>query len=265
MDLNLSGKRALVTGSTRGIGRAIARSLIREGAQVIVNSRDAGRVEETVAELQALGQAEGIAADLSGPDGVATLVRQAAANGPVDILVNNVGVFEVRPFFEIADEDWRAIFELNVLSGVRLARAFLQGMLDRDWGRVVFIGSDQSSKPNPAMLHYAMTKTAVVAIARGLAELTKGTGVTVNSVLAAPTWTDGVEAFMKQMAEIKGTTPEEMSQAYFAEGEGRTSLLERFADPDEIANVVTFLCSPNASAVNGAAPRADGGMIRSLF
>jgi NAD(P)-dependent dehydrogenase (short-subunit alcohol dehydrogenase family) len=157
------------------------------------------------------------------------------------------------------------MFDLNVMSGVRLSRALMPDMLARGWGRIVFIGSDQSSKPNPSMSHYAMTKTALVSIARSLAELTRDSGVTVNTVQVAPTWTDGVDAFMHQMAEIEGTTPEEMSKAYFAEGEGRTSLLQRWAEPAEIANVVAFLCSPRASAINGSAPRADGGMVRALF
>lgn len=171
----------------------------------------------------------------------------------------------VKEFFDIEDGDWRDMFDLNVMSAVRLSRALMPDMLDRGWGRVVFIGSDQSSKPNPSMAHYAMTKTAIVSIVRSLAELTRDSGVTVNTVQAAPTWTDGVDAFMHQVAEIEDTTPEEMSKAYFAEGEGRTSLLQRWAEPAEIANVVAFLCSPLASAINGSAPRADGGMLRTLF
>ncbi|MBL6958877.1 MAG: SDR family oxidoreductase [Rhodospirillales bacterium] len=265
MDLQLTGKRALVSGSTLGIGRAIAKGLLGEGASVVINGRDAERLQQAVDELTGLGDVIGVAADLSTPEGAAHLIEEAASGGPVDILVNNAGFFEVNPFFEITDADWQDMFELNVMSGVRLARAFMQAMLDRDWGRVVFLGSDQSSKPNPAMAHYAMTKTAVVSIARSLAELTQGTGVTVNTVQAAPTWTDGVAAFMQQMADIDGTTPEQMAKDYFGDGEGRTSLLQRFAEPEEIANLVVFLCSPRASAINGSAPRADGGMVRSLF
>jgi NAD(P)-dependent dehydrogenase (short-subunit alcohol dehydrogenase family) len=262
MELDISGKRALVTGSTLGIGRAIAESLLSEGAEVVINSRDAGRVDAAVQELESKGLVTGVVADLSSSEGVNTLINEISN---IDILVNNAGFFEVKPFFEIEDAEWFDMFELNVMSGVRLSRAFMQGMLDRDWGRIVFIGSDQSSKPNPAMVHYAMTKTAQVSVARGLSELTKGTGVTVNTVQVAPTWTDGVEAFLGQLAEIEDTTVEEMSRAYFEEGEGQASLLQRWAKPEEIANVVAFLCSPKASVINGAATRADGGMVRSLF
>ena len=262
MELNLSGKRALVTGSTLGIGRATAEILLGEGAEVVINSRDPGRFKAAVQELEGLGSVTGFAADLSSATGVDALINEVS---DIDILVNNAGYFEVKPFFEIEDAEWLDMFELNVMSGVRLSRAFMQGMLDRDWGRIIFIGSDQSSKPNPAMAHYAMTKTAQVSVARSLSELTKGTSVTVNTVQVAPTWTDGVEAFLGQLAEIDDTTVDEMSRAYFEEGEGQTSLLQRWANPEEIANVVAFLCSPKASAINGAAPRADGGMVRSLF
>lgn len=265
MDLELTGKRALVSGSTLGIGRAIAESLAREGAEVIVNGRNADRVAQAVEELSAIGTASGLAADLSTAGGADALASSATGNGPVDILVNNAGMFTVNEFFDITDADWQAMFDLNVMSAVRLSRALMPSMLERGWGRVLFIGSDQSSKPNPSMAHYAMTKTALVSIARSLAERTRETGVTVNTLQVAPTWTDGVDAFMHQMAEIEGTTPEEMSKAYFAEGEGRTSLLQRWAQPEEIAAVATFLCSPQAAAINGSAPRADGGMVRSLF
>jgi len=265
MDLELTGKRALVSGSTLGIGRAIAESLAREGAEVIVNGRNADRVAQAVEELSAIGTASGLAADLSTAGGADALASFATGNGPVDILVNNAGMFTVNEFFDITDADWQAMFDLNVMSAVRLSRALMPSMLERGWGRVLFIGSDQSSKPNPSMAHYAMTKTALVSIARSLSERTRETGVTVNTLQVAPTWTDGVDAFMHQMAEIEGTTPEEMSKAYFAEGEGRTSLLQRWAQPDEIAAVATFLCSPHAAAINGSAPRADGGMVRSLF
>ncbi len=265
MDLQLSGKRALVTGSSLGIGRAIAEDLLAEGASVIINSRDQSRVDQAVAELSGTGDVQGCVADLSTADGATQLIDFVQDQGPIDILVNNAGTFTVKEFFDIEDGDWQHMFELNVMSGVRLSRALMPGMLERGWGRIVFIGSDQSSKPNPSMAHYAMTKTAVVSIARSLAELTRDSGVTVNTVQVAPTWTDGVDAFMHQMAEIEDTTPQEMSKAYFAEGEGRTSLLQRWAEPAEIAHVVAFLCSPLASAINGAAPRADGGMVRALF
>ncbi len=265
MDLGLSGKRALISGSSLGIGRAIAESLAREGASVVINGRNAERLGQAVEEISAIGDVRGLVADISTATGADVLASFATQEGPVDILVNNAGMFTVNEFFDIEDADWQAMFDLNVMSAVRLSRALMPSMLDRDWGRVLFIGSDQSSKPNPSMAHYAMTKTALVSIARSLAERTRETGVTVNTLQVAPTWTDGVDAFMKQMAEIDGTTPEEMSKSYFAEGEGSTSLLQRWAQPEEIAAVATFLCSPQASAINGSAPRADGGMVRSLF
>lgn len=265
MDLGLEDKLALVSGSTYGIGFAIARLLAQEGARVIVNGRTERSVNRAVESLAGQGKVEGIAADLSSAEGARHLVNQAARIGPVDILVNNVGYFEVKPFVEIRDEDWRDMFELNVMSGVRLTRAFIPSMIERNWGRVVFIGSDQSAKPNPQMLHYAMTKAAQISIARGLAdELTKGTQVTVNSVLVAPTWSEGVETFLGKIAPASGKTVDEMRSAYF-EDTGRSSLLQRWASPDEIAAQVAFLCSARASAINGAAQRVDGGIVRSMF
>jgi NAD(P)-dependent dehydrogenase (short-subunit alcohol dehydrogenase family) len=265
MDLQLKGKRALISGSTLGIGRAIAEALAAEGAEVIINGRDAGRVETAVREMGGGPRVSGCAADLSTARGAQTLTDFALRAGPVDILVNNAGMFTVKEFFDIEDGDWQAMFDLNVMSAVRLSRALMPTMLERRWGRVIFIGSDQSSKPNPSMAHYAMTKTALVSIARSLAERTRGTAVTVNTVQVAPTWTDGVDAFMRQMAALEQSTPQAMSETYFAEGEARSSLLQRWARPEEIGAVVAFLCSPLASAINGSAPRADGGMIRSLF
>jgi len=264
MDLGIKGRLALVTGSTLGIGRAIAEALVSEGARVIVNGRREALVRDAVSALARLGEAHGIAADLMTADGAGALVDGAAKIGAVDILVNNVGFFEVKPFSDISDRDWAGMFELNVMSGVRLARALFPGMLERNWGRVVFIASEQSAKPNPDMLHYAMSKTAQVSIARGLAELTRGTGVTVNSVLAAPTWSEGVETFLGKQAPAAGKSVAEMRAAYF-DGPGRTSLLQRWATPAEIAAQVAFLCSERAAAINGAAQRVDGGIVRSLF
>jgi NAD(P)-dependent dehydrogenase (short-subunit alcohol dehydrogenase family) len=264
MDLGIKGRLALVTGSTQGIGRAIAEALAAEGARVIVNGRRDDAVRKTVASLSQRGEARGVAADLATSDGARTLLEAAAAAGPVDILVNNVGYFEVKPFGDVSDRDWLDMFELNVMSGVRLARALMPGMLARDWGRIVFIASDQSAKPNPGMAHYAMTKAAQVSIARSLAELTRGTRVTVNSALVAPTWSEGVETFLAKIAPDAGKTVDDMRTAYF-ETTGASSLLQRWAEPAEIAAQIAFLCSERASAVNGAAQRVDGGIIRSLF
>jgi NAD(P)-dependent dehydrogenase (short-subunit alcohol dehydrogenase family) len=264
MDLKIRNKLALVSGSTQGIGRAIAEALIDEGARVIVNGRNAAAVEKTAAALRKRGEAHGIAADLATAKGADALLKAAAQLGPIDILVNNVGYFEVKPFVEISDADWTDMFELNVMSGVRLSRALLPGMLERNWGRVVFVASEQSAKPNADMLHYAMSKTAQVAVARGLAELTRGTRVTVNSALVAPTWSEGVETFLGKIAPDLGKTVAEMRPGYF-ETTGAASLLQRWATPDEIASQIVFLCSERASAINGAAQRVDGGIIRSLF
>jgi len=265
MDLKLGGKLALVSGSTQGIGRAIAEMFISEGARVIVNGRDPARLSETVSALSRRGKAYGVVADLSTAAGARTVVEAAADIGPVDILVNNVGYFEVRDFEKITDDSWCDMFELNVMSGVRLSRALLPGMLERNWGRIVFIGSDQSAKPNPGMAHYAMSKAAQISIARSLAELTKGTRVTVNSALVAPTWSEGVETFLAKIAPDQGKKVEDMRTAYFKEGPGMSSLLQRWATPQEIAAQIVFLCSEQASAINGAAQRVDGGIVRSLF
>lgn len=264
MDLGITNKLALVTGSTLGIGRAIAKALLDEGAKVIVNGRHDVTVRNTVAELSRSGIVHGVAADLSIAEGASALIDAARQLGAVDILVNNVGYFEVKTFTDISDGDWLDMFQLNVMSGVRLTRALFPGMLERNWGRVVFIGSDQSAKPNIDMMHYAMTKTAQVSIARSLAELTRGTQVTVNSVLVAPTWSEGVADFLGKAASGLGRSVDELRGDYF-KTTGATSLLQRWATPEEIAAQVVFLCSERASAINGAAQRADGGIVRSLF
>lgn len=264
MDLGIRNRLALVTGSTLGIGRAIVEALLAEGAKVIVNGRRAAAVEAAVAALSRKGEAHGIAADLATAAGAGTVLDAAARIGAVDILVNNVGYFEVKEFGDISDQEWTDMFELNVMSGVRLARALMPGMLERNWGRIVFIASDQSVKPNLGMAHYAMSKAAQVSIARSLAELTKGTRVTVNSALVAPTWSEGVEVFLKKIASRLGKTVDEMRTAYF-ETTGASSLLQRWAEPPEIAAQIAFLCSERACAINGAAQRVDGGIVRSLF
>jgi len=264
MDLEIKGRLARVTGSTKGSGRGVAEALAAEGARVVVNARDEAAVKDAVAALSRRGEAHGIAADLATAAGARQVLDALAAIGPADILVNNVGYFEVKDFSAISDRDWLDMFELNVMSGVRLSRALLPGMLERGWGRIVFIASDQSAKPNPGMAHYAMSKAAQVSIARSLAELTRGTRVTVNSALVAPTWSEGVETFLGKVAPGLGKTVDEMRTAYF-ETTGVSSLLQRWAKPEEIAAQIAFLCSERASAINGAAQRVDGGIIRSLF
>jgi NAD(P)-dependent dehydrogenase (short-subunit alcohol dehydrogenase family) len=264
MDLGIRSRLALVTGSTLGIGRAIARALLAEGARVIINGRNDDTVQDAAAELSRHGEAHGAAADLSRGEGVDKLLEDIRHLGPVDILINNVGYFEVKKFTDLSDADWLDMFQLNVMSGVRLSRALFPGMLARNCGRVVFIASDQSAKPNVDMMHYAMTKAAQVSIARSLAELTRGTQVTVNSVLVAPTWSEGVEIFLAKAAPGLGKTVDELRSDYFRTT-GASSLLQRWATPDEIAAQVVFLCSERASAINGAAQRADGGIVRSLF
>jgi len=263
MDLQLEGKTALVTGSTAGIGLAIATLLAKEGAAVIVNGRTPKRVEQAVSQIlkgAPAAKASGVDADVSSAEGVAKLV---AAVPEVDILVNNAGIFEPKAFADIPDEDWLRFFQANVMSGVRLSRFYFPKMLKRNWGRIVFISSESALQTPAEMVHYGMTKTAQLAISRGLAELTAGTGVTVNSVLPGPTASEGVKTFVDQLATAKGTSAKEFEKEFFTSARG-TSLLKRFEQPEEIANMVAFVCSPLASATNGAALRVDGGVVRSI-
>jgi NAD(P)-dependent dehydrogenase (short-subunit alcohol dehydrogenase family) len=264
MNLQLEGKRALVSGSTGGIGFAIAWALAQEGASVVVNGRTEKRVKEALGKLQASrasGKMEGLAADLGTADGVREAVRR---HPDIDILVNNLGIFEVKPFEQISDDDWLRFFEVNVLSGVRLSRHYLPGMKKRNWGRIVFISSESAVQIPSEMIHYGMTKTAQLAIARGLAETTAGTGVTVNSVLPGPTASEGVSRFVGQLAAEQGTDRETVEREFFR-GMRPTSLLKRFATPEEVAALVAFVCSPLSAATNGAAVRADGGVVRSIL
>jgi NAD(P)-dependent dehydrogenase (short-subunit alcohol dehydrogenase family) len=263
MDLQLRGKRALVTGSTAGIGFAAAAGLYREGASVIVNGRAPQRVEEAVAKIHSLGgdgMATGIAADLSNASGVAALVQQLPE---VDILVNNLGIFEPKPFEEIPDEDWFRFFEVNVISGVRLTRHYLPGMKARNWGRIVFVSSESGVQTPVEMIHYGMTKTAQLAISRGVAETTAGTGVTVNSVLPGPTESEGVGTFVADLAKQRGMDRSQVEAEFFKTGRP-TSLLKRFATVEEVANMIVYVCSTRASATNGAALRVDGGVVQSI-
>ncbi|MDB5351761.1 MAG: fabG 8 [Planctomycetota bacterium] len=266
MDVQLVGKRALVTGSTAGIGLATAIGLFREGASVVVNGRTPKRVEDAVHQVRehpTIGQAEvmGIAVDLSTAEGVADLVRQLPE---VDILVNNLGIFEPKPFEEIPDADWTRFFETNVMSGVRLTRHYLAGMRSRNWGRIVFVSSESAVQIPAEMIHYGMTKTAQLAIARGVAESVAGTGITVNSVLPGPTESEGVATFVADLARQRGVD-RSVVEAEFFQTARPSSLIKRFATVDEVANMIIYICSPLASATNGAALRVDGGVVRSIL
>ncbi|RUL87069.1 SDR family NAD(P)-dependent oxidoreductase [Tautonia sociabilis] len=266
MDLQLVGKVAVVTGSTAGIGRAIARGLAEEGATVVVNGRNPASVEATARELSALGKGKvvGVSCGLDSAEGVEALIRGAEAEGPVDILVNNVGIFEPKPFEEIPDEDWQRFFDVNVMSGVRCSRAVMGGMRDRGWGRILFISSESGINIPAEMVHYGMTKTAQLAVARGLAKTLAGTGVTVNCLLPGPTWTEGVATFVERMAEQRGTTPERLKEQ-FVPMVRPSSLIRRFASPEEVAAHAVYLCSPRASATSGAAHRVEGGIVDICF
>jgi NAD(P)-dependent dehydrogenase (short-subunit alcohol dehydrogenase family) len=259
MNLQLEGKRALVTGSTAGIGFAIAEALANEGASVIVNGRTQKRVDEAVAKLK--GNVEGVAADL----GTAAGAEIAARKYPdVDILINNLGIFEPKPFEQISDDDWRRFFEVNVLSGVRLSRQYLPGMKQRNWGRIIFISSESAVQIPAEMIHYGMTKTAQIAVARGLAETTKGTNVTVNSVLPGPTASEGVGDFVKGMAAAQKVDAATVEREFF-NSVRPSSLIQRFARTEEVAALVAFVASPLSSATNGAALRAEGGVVRAIL
>jgi NAD(P)-dependent dehydrogenase (short-subunit alcohol dehydrogenase family) len=263
MDLQLTNRKALVTGSTAGIGLAIASLLAQEGASVIVNGRSQGRVEEAVARMRQENkdaQVTGVAANLGTKEGVDLLTRTVTT---LDILVNNLGIFEAKPFPEITDEDWLRFFEVNVLSGVRVSRFYLPKMLQKNWGRVVFISSESGLNIPVEMVHYGVTKTAQIALARGLAETTAGTGVTVNSVLPGPTRSEGVERFVQDLAKGQGTDAAKVEADFFRTARP-SSLLKRFATPEEVAALVVYVCSPRASATNGAALRVDGGVVRSI-
>jgi NAD(P)-dependent dehydrogenase (short-subunit alcohol dehydrogenase family) len=263
VDLQLQGKLALVSGSTSGIGLAITSALAREGATVIVNGRQANRVAAAVAEIckgHPNAQLREFVGDLSKPE----IADQAAHDFPdVQILVNNLGHYQPKPFEEITDQDWAAIIETNFMSGVRLSRHYLSRMKAKNWGRIIFISSESAVNIPVEMIHYGVTKTMQLALARGLAETTAGTGVTVNSILPGPTRSEGVEAFLKKMAESRKITTASIEKEFF-ETVRPSSLLKRFATTDEVAALVAFIASPLSSATNGAALRVDGGVIRSI-
>jgi len=263
MDLGLPGKLAVVTGSTAGIGYAIAAALAEEGARVVINGRTKDRVDSAVEKLrQANRGAEisGVVADLSKNAEVAAFVDEIPA---ADILVNNLGIFEVKPFLEIPDADWYRFFDVNVLSGVRMSRHYLPGMLKKNWGRIIFVSSESAQNIPTEMIHYGMTKTAQVSIARGIAQSVAGTGVTSNSVLVGPTSSEGVGDFLQSLAARQGKSLAEMEKEFFVSARP-SSLLKRFETPEEVAAVVTFLAGTQSAVINGAAVRAEGGLISSI-
>jgi NAD(P)-dependent dehydrogenase (short-subunit alcohol dehydrogenase family) len=264
MNLGLKGKTAIVSGSTAGIGLAIATALAAEGAAVVINGRTEARVAAALEKIRGeLKEADvrGVAADLGTLDGVETFLNEAP---DADILINNLGIFEAKPFAEITDADWLRFFEVNVLSGVRLARYYLPGMLEKNWGRIIFISSESAVNIPVEMIHYGMTKTAQVAVARGLAESVAGTGVTVNSILVGPTRSEGVGSFLDQLAQQQDVTPEQVEKEFF-EKVRPSSLLKRFEKPEEVAAVVAFVASHQGAIINGAALRADGGVVRAVL
>src|SRR5881396_2621249 len=264
MNLQLENKLALVSGSTAGIGFAIAKALAAEGARVIVNGRTEARVKEAVASIRAnvpTAKLEGLALDLSKADAAEQTTRR---HPDVNILVNNLGVYEVKDFEQITDAEWLTIIETNFLSGVRLSRHYLPRMKAVGWGRIIFISSESAVNIPVEMIHYGVTKTMQVALARGLAETTSATSVTVNSILAGPTRSEGVEQFIADVARTKGITPDEIEQEFFRTVRP-SSLLQRFATTDEVAAMVAFVASPLSSATNGAALCVEGGVVRSIL
>ena len=261
MDYNLEGKLAFVTGSTKGIGKATADLLLREGAEVIIHGRTKESVERAKEDLPS---AHTVFGDLRHKAAVEKIIEDVKNIGAVQILVNNAGIYEAKPFQDIADEDWLRLFDVNVMSGVRFSRALLPPMLLLNWGRIIFVSSESAISIPKEMIHYGMTKTAQLAISRGLAELTRGTQVTVNTVAPGPTASEGVVDFVKGVATSQGKHRDAVEQDFFKTVRP-TSLLQRFEDPMEIAQTIVFLASPLSSAINGALVRADGGIVKSAF
>lgn len=263
MDLQLTGKRAFVSGSTQGIGYAVAQALLGEGAAVVINGRNKRRVQNAVSELKSEfpgGAVSGFAADFEDRDQVQLLLDNL---GAVDILVNNVGVFGLEAFEAISDAEWQRYFDVNVMSGIRLSRHALTGMLDRGWGRIIFIGSESGVNVPGDMVHYGLSKASVLALGNGLSKLTRGTGVTVNTILGGPTYSDGVADAIRHIAQAQSTDEEQLKSVIVAGNQ--TSLLQRFIEPSEIATLALYLASPVSSATNGAALRADGGVLTSIL
>lgn len=263
MDMQLATKRAFISGSTQGIGYAIAKAFLREGVSVVVNGRTEDRVEDAVRTLQSEvpgGTVSGITADVRDP---AEVQRLLDALEDIDILVNNVGLFDVKPFEETSDNDWAEYLDVNLMTGVRLSRALLPGMLNTGWGRIIFISSESGVNIPADMIHYGVTKAGMLALGNGLAKLTRGTGVTVNSILGGPTYSDGVAETVERIAETQQLAPDDL-KAMIIDG-NQTTLLQRFIEPDEIASLALYLASPRSSATNGAAVRADGGTLTAML
>jgi NAD(P)-dependent dehydrogenase (short-subunit alcohol dehydrogenase family) len=264
MDYQLAGKLCLVTGSTAGIGLAIAQGLAAEGAEVIINGRTDDRVAEAIDKIrtrQPKAKLHAFAGDLSKVEEVTEVEERFQQ---IDVLVNNLGTYEPKPFEKLTDDDWHAIIETNFFSGLRLSRTFLPGMLNRNWGRIIFISSESAVQIPVEMIHYGVTKTMQVALARGLAQTTVGTGVTVNSVLPGPTRSEGVEGFVKNMAKNQGKSTADVEKEFF-KNVRPSSLLQRFATVEEVANMVAYVASPLSAATNGASLRVDGGVIQSIL
>ncbi len=258
MDLKLNDKTALVTGATAGIGLEIARALAAEGAKVFVTGRSQDKLDAALAAIG--GKVEGVLADAATAEGAAAVLKAVPS---VDILVNNIGIYEMKAFADIPDEDWLRLFDVNVMSGVRLARGYFPGMLERDWGRVIFISSESGLATPGEMVHYGMTKSAQLAVARGMAQATKGTGVTVNSILPGPTRSEGVGDFLKSVSTNPDGTPQEHEAEFFAKHRS-SSLLQRMIEPQEVASLVAYVASPLSAATNGASLKVEGGLVTTI-
>jgi len=259
MDLQLKGKKAIVTGGSAGIGLAVARLLAEEGVQVTIPGRSGKKLSQAITTLR--GSAHAVEIDLGTAEGARILISQVP---DTDILVNNLGIYESKKFTDISDEDWLRYFEVNLLGGIRLARHYFPRMLERNWGRVIFVSSEAGAETHPDMIHYGVTKTGQVVVARGLAEMTKGTSVTVNSVLPGPTRSEANDVFIQNMASTPNATFEQAEKEFFQKFRP-TSLLQRMADESEVASLVAYLASPLSAATNGAAIRCEGGILRTLF